>query len=204
MHTKGAEYAHATQTPYFIKGLRSNLGTLIDDGHAPDRMRPVTGITSLRAITFFRIIQGDFDDVAARRKLEVAIFGRLSERDISIDMINVNNAGIFFVCDTTMVDAVRSELADLNLAIRVRPHCAKLSIVGAGMRGTPGVMARIVSALVGAGAEIIHSTDSNITISILVPEEDVARAEQAIHDAFGLGRSDHAIAPEVTAKGTWS
>ncbi|MGH7706992.1 MAG: aspartate kinase [Vulcanimicrobiaceae bacterium] len=201
VHARGAEYARATVTPYVVKGLRSNFGSAVDDGHAPDRMRPVTGITALREITFFRVIQGDIDDVAARRKLEVTLFGRLAERDISIDMINVNNAGIFFVCDTEKVDAVRAELADLNLAIRVRPHCAKLSIVGAGMRGTPGVMFRVVDALVATGVEIIHSTDSNITISVLVPEEDVARAEQAIHDSFRLGREAH-VSPEITAKGT--
>jgi aspartate kinase len=69
----------------------------------------------------------------------------------------------------------------------VRPHCAKLSIVGAGMRGTPGVMARVVRAVTEAGVEIIHSTDSNITISVLVPDDHAAGAEQALHDFFALG-----------------
>ncbi|MBV8282811.1 MAG: ACT domain-containing protein [Candidatus Eremiobacteraeota bacterium] len=85
---------------------------------------------------------------------------------------------------------MREELRDMNLAVRIRTHCAKISIVGAGMRGTPGVMYRVVRAVVDAGVEIIHSTDSNITISVLVPEEDAARAEQALHDAFQLGRRD--------------
>jgi aspartate kinase len=83
---------------------------------------------------------------------------------------------------------VRGELAGLNMALRVRAHCAKLSIVGAGMRGVSGVMYRVVQALSDVEVEIIHSTDSNITISALVPEEDVSRAEQAIHDYFRLGR----------------
>ncbi|MGH7684035.1 MAG: ACT domain-containing protein, partial [Vulcanimicrobiaceae bacterium] len=97
-------------------------------------------------------------------------------------------AGVFFVCDHENVDAVRDQLRDLNLAVRIRPHCAKISIVGAGMRGTPGVMYRVVRAVTDAAVEIIHSTDSNITISVLVPEEDAQRAEQALHDAFHLGR----------------
>ena len=85
------------------------------------------------------------------------------------------------------------------MALRVRAHCAKISIVGAGMRGVSGVMYRVVQALAGAGVEIIHSTDSNITISVLVPEEDVARAEQAIHDYFRLGRGQGATPPEMAA-----
>ena len=189
MHAKAAELAHVTQTPYVVKGLRSGFGSTIDEGHTPDSMKPVTGITSLRDVVFIRVIQGEIDDLEARALLELEVFRRLAERDVSVDMINVNNAGIFFIVDSEKLVIVREELAGLNMAIRVRSHCAKLSIVGSGMRGTPGVMYRIVSALKEGGIEIIHSTDSNITISVLVPEEDVAKGEQAVHDYFKLGRS---------------
>jgi len=172
-----------------IKGLRSNFGTTIDEGREPDRLHPVSGITSLRDVAFVRVIQGEIDDAAARRALELEMFRRLAERGVSVDMINVNTAGIFFIVDPENLTIVREELGNLNLAIRVRSHCSKISIVGAGMQGTPGVMYRIVSALAGAEVEIIHSTDSNITISILVPEEETARAEQAVHDFFHLGRT---------------
>jgi aspartate kinase len=101
-------------------------------------------------------------------------------------MINVNDAGVFFVCDDENVERVQEQLHDLNLALRVRKHCAKLSIVGAGMRGTPGVMAGVVRAVTEATVEIIHSTDSNITISVLVPDDQAATAEQALHDYFAL------------------
>ncbi len=86
---------------------------------------------------------------------------------------------------------MRRLLGDLNLAVRVREGCSKLSIVGAGMRGTPGVVHQIVAALSSANVEIIHCTDSNITISVLVPENDVTRAEQAVHDHFHLATGDH-------------
>jgi aspartate kinase len=193
MHAKAAELAHATNTPYVVKGLRSNVGTTIDDTTDVDSDRPVTGITVLRDITFFRIIQGEVGG-AERAELDLKIFQRMAEHNISVDMINVNNAGVFFVCDSDNVDAARRELSDLNVAVRVRPHCAKISVVGAGMRGTPGVMYRVVRAITEAGVEIIHSTDSNITISILVPEAGSAPAEQAIHDFFGLGRKEIASA----------
>lgn len=199
MQAHAAELAHKTETPYAVKGLRSNVGTTIDEGGTPDRLRPVSGITSFKDVTFFRAIQGDIHDLEARRQLDAELFRRLAERDVSVDMINVNNAGIFFICDSEKIDVVRAELQNLNLALRVRAQCAKISIVGAGMRGTPGVMYRVVSALTGAGIEIIHSTDSNITISVLVTEEEVARAEQALHDAFRLGRSQ-TPATEVTSE----
>jgi aspartate kinase len=200
MHANAAELARVTETPYVIKGLRSGLGTTIDEGHRPDGLTPVTGITSLRDVVFIRVIAGEIDDLRARGELELELFRRLAERGVSVDMINVNNAGIFFIVDSEKLALVREVLAGLNMAIRVRTHCAKLSIVGAGMRGTSGVMYRVVAAMrEAAGIEIIHSTDSNITISLLVPEDDVARAEQAIHDYFGLGRSQST--PEELAAG---
>jgi aspartate kinase len=188
-----------TQTPYVVKGLRSNFGSTIDEGHAPNEFMPVTGITSLRDVVFVRVIQGEIDDLEARRELELEVFRRAAECDVSVDMINVNNAGIFFIIDSEHLDTIRRVFGGLNMALRVRAQCAKISIVGAGMRGVSGVMYRVVQALSGAGVEIIHSTDSNITISVLVPEEDVARAEQAIHDYFRLGRGQDATPPEMAA-----
>jgi aspartokinase len=60
----------------------------------------------------------------------------------------------------------------------------------------------VVAALHDGNIEIIHSTDSNITISVLVPEEDAMRAEQLVHDSFRLGRSPDKTLPEMTAGGT--
>jgi aspartate kinase len=187
MHHKAAELAHATTTPYAVKGLRSNIGTTIDDTVPFDPERPVTGLAVIPDVTFCRIIQGLTDDLD-RADVDRSVLQRIAERGISIDMINVNDAGVFFICDDEAADAIRPALSDLNLALRMRPHCAKISIVGAGMRGTSGVMYRVVKTITDSDVEIIHSTDSNITISILVPADQAVRAEQALHDAFGLGR----------------
>jgi aspartate kinase len=187
MHHKAAELAHATRTPYAVKGLRSNVGTTVDEDAPVDAERPVTGLAVLRDVTFCRVIQGLTED-ADRTYLDRQVLGRIAERGVSVDMVNVNDAGVFFIVDDEHGEAVRPALADLNLALRMRPHCAKISVVGAGMRGTSGVIYRVVKAVTDAGVEIIHSTDSNITISILVPVDAADAAEQALHDAFGLAR----------------
>ena len=74
--------------------------------------------------------------------------------------------------------------------MRVREGCSKLSVVGTGMRDAPGVVHHVVDALSRADVEIIHCTDSNVTISILVPAAEVTRAENAVHDQFCLERGD--------------
>ena len=102
--------------------------------------------------------------------------------------MNVNSAGLFFIVRDSEFERAQQCLELLPLAVRTRRNCAKISVVGAGMRGTPGVMYRCVHALSGAGVPIIHSTDSNITISLLVSAAQAAAAEKALHEHFDLSK----------------
>lgn len=67
-------------------------------------------------------------------------------------------------------------------------HCAKVSIVGAGMAGIPGVTAKIVTALAEKGIQILQSADSHTTIWVLVKEADLVEAVNALHSAFELSK----------------
>ena len=188
MHHKAAEYADRTGTRYAIKGLSTDLGTLVDQ--TVDHHRPVTGVTSTGRMTWVRVIRGDIESPSRRMQTELEMFARLSGAAISIDQVTINQAGVAFVVGGDRAAELRGLLGDLNLAVRVREGCSKLSIVGSGMRGTPGVVREVVEALSRENVEIIHCTDSNVTISILVPAGDVARAERAVHEQFHLDAGD--------------
>lgn len=184
MHHKAADFARRTQTRYAIKGLKSDEGTIVDE--SSDYHRPVTGVTASGRLTWIRVIRGDIEDRERRMQVEMEMFKRVAEHGISIDQVTINQAGVMFVVEGDRGAEIRQLLADLNLAVRVREGCSKLSVVGAGMRYAPGVIEQIVSALSGSNVEIIHCTDSNITVSVLVPATDAQRAEQAVHDQFHL------------------
>jgi len=186
MHHKAADLAHRTATRYAIKGLHGGEGTVVDD--SVERDQPVTGVTASGRVTWIRAIRGDIEDQRRRMQVELQMFARLADAGISIDQVTINQAGVMFVVQGDRGSEIRSLLGDLNLAVRVREGCSKLSVVGAGMRGTPGVVHRIVTALSNANVEIIHTTDSNITVSVLVPSADAQRAEQAVHDEFHLAQ----------------
>ncbi len=190
MHQKAADFARATRTPYAIKSLQTDRGTLVSE--EVDHLRPVTGVTSTSGMTFVRIIRGDIADPQARMQLELQMFKRMAEESISLDQVNINQAGVFFVVKHQHGERIRAMLADLNMAVRMREECSKISIVGAGMRGTPGVIYQIVEALSSENIEVIHCTDSNITISVLVPDAGAARAEEAIHRHFRLHEGEPA------------
>ncbi len=184
MHHKAADFARRTNTPYAIKGLRTGEGTIVDEDFEPEK--PVTGVTASGRVTWIRVIRGDIEDQQRRMQVELQMFERIAQADISIDQVTINQAGVMFVVEGDRGAEIRQLLGDLNLAVRVREGCSKLSVVGAAMRYTPGVIHRIVQALSRENIEIIHCTDSNITVSILVPCADAERAEQAVHDQFHL------------------
>ena len=61
---------------------------------------------------------------------------------------------------------------------------AKVSVVGAGMIGSPGVAAKLFEALYDAVININMISTSEIKISVLVDRKDAAKAVQVIHDKF--------------------
>ena len=61
---------------------------------------------------------------------------------------------------------------------------AKVSVVGAGVIGNPGVAAKLFEALYDAGININMISTSEIKISVLVERRDAEKAVQVIHDKF--------------------
>ena len=58
------------------------------------------------------------------------------------------------------------------------------------MHSIPGVMARVVKALNEHNIEIKQTGDSNITISLLIKQDDLRRAVQTLHDSFYLANNN--------------
>jgi len=65
---------------------------------------------------------------------------------------------------------------------------AKVSVVGVGMRSHSGVAARMFQALAEAGVNIEMISTSEIKISVVIDQKDVAKAVSAIHKKFKLGK----------------
>lgn len=74
----------------------------------------------------------------------------------------------------------------LAVDYEINENCAKVSAVGAGIQGVPGVAAKVVSALAGQQIQILQSADSHTTIWLLIKETDLEKAVNALHDTFLL------------------
>jgi aspartate kinase len=117
----------------------------------------------------------------AQKKINVDIIlqsiGRNEEKDISFTVTR---------SDLERAEQILEERKD-SLGyerLEVNDHVAKVSIVGAGMIGNPGVAANMFEALFNAGININMISTSEIKVSVLVDERDADRAVQAVHDKF--------------------
>ena len=63
---------------------------------------------------------------------------------------------------------------------------AKVSIVGVGIRSNPELAARMFETLAGSGINLLAVSASEIKVSVLVAESQMALAVRLLHTAFGL------------------
>lgn len=181
VHPRAVEMAEAHEVPVVVRSTFSDApGTrIVDRPTAEGQM--VTGVVTVGGLSRVRL---DFEEVEDLEAARARVFEELAAAGLSLDLINLMVRRMYFIVRT---DALRTELLDrLGFPYEIRDGCAKVSVIGQGMRGIPGVMLRIHRALREASVDLLHSTDSHITISCLVPEEDLARAAQALHREFGL------------------
>jgi aspartate kinase len=139
--------------------------------------------------------------VSDRPGMAAQIFGALAENNISVDMIiqsqrcrvinGTPTRDIAFTVAQGDAQAARIALEELSNRIgcgevTVDPDIAKVSIVGAGMAGQPGVAARFFEALAQEQINIQMITTSEIKISCVVSQEEGVKALKAVHEAFEL------------------
>lgn len=90
-----------------------------------------------------------------------------------------------------VVDALTEEFQDdiarkRVLSVQLDPEVAIVAVVGAGMRGTPGVAGKVFSTMGEAGINIIAIAQgsSELNISFVVEQSDVSAAVLALHRVF--------------------
>ncbi|HEX5095877.1 MAG TPA: aspartate kinase [Acidimicrobiia bacterium] len=153
----------------------------------------ISGVTHDTSEAKFTIEQ-----VPDRPGVAATVFRDLAEAGINVDMIvqNVSTAGHTDISFTApRADVPKTErcmekvLVDTEASgFRTDEKIGRVSLVGAGMKTHPGIAAKMFETLATEGVNIEMISTSTIRISCVVAEEDVERAVQALHSAFGLDR----------------
>lgn len=186
IHPRAVEIAMQYNLPLKIKSTFSHeLGTVICRKNSITELNNyglITGIAQISNITQFKISTDKLSDNI--KEIQVEIFKALALANISIDFININPAEIIFTVKDEDTAGTIEIIEEMGINFQIKRGCAKISAVGAGMTGVPGVMAQIVESLSREGIEILQSADSHTTIWCLVKNEDMKAAVRALHKKF--------------------
>lgn len=180
IHPRAVEVAQQAHLPLRIRSTWDDVdetGTVISDRNLTiNHYRTVTGIAHQTGLTQFTV---KADDCSADK-----LFDLLAVNGLSVDFINISPEKYVFNLNREHSLVAKTVLSKAKIPVSIVEDCVKVSIVGAGIMGTPGVTAKMVGALMREKIEILQTTDSYTTIWVLVHGKDLKRAVNVLHETF--------------------
>jgi aspartate kinase len=195
LHIRAVEYARRHGVSLHVRSsFADTQGTLVVTERGENMEEPIiTGVAGDLSVAKVTVI--GVPDVPGKA---AQIFTIVAETGANIDMIvqNVSAAktgvtDISFTLPRSEGDAVVSRLqssqTDIGFAdVVFDDNIGKLSVVGGGMRTNAGVSAQLFTALFDAGINMEMISTSEIRISVVTRADELTRAMEAVHTAFGL------------------
>jgi len=143
--------------------------------------------------------------VPDRPGISAALFENLANANINVDMIvqNTSKDGLTDISFTvpkadmrTAEDIVARVAGEIGAqAVTHDADIAKVSLVGAGMKTSPGIAARMFRVLADNNVNIHMISTSTIRVSVVIALADMETAVRALHTAFGLDSGTAYSAP---------
>lgn len=183
IHPRAVECARKSKIPVVVKNTMSkSKGTLINAYGDISHKSAISGITHLNNRIQVTIrLKENKDKPNYRTLLDV-----LAINNISLDLINIFPTEQIFTIDSCKKENLEQVLKESDIKYSVIGNCSTIAIVGVGMSGVPGIMAKVINTLSDESIEILQTADSNITIWCLIKSEYVNKALNLLHNAFKL------------------
>lgn len=181
-------------------------GTLIVEKSQADAKGTVKAITAIRQMNLITVAGRGMMGVPG---IAARTFGAVARTGANVLMISQSSSeqSICFVVPESSADLVLGALREEFQRELERhyideiygmPHINIVAVVGSGMRGTPGLAARVFTAVAAHGINVIAIAQgaSEANISLVVVDSDSSEVVRAIHDIFELhlpteSRSQH-------------
>lgn len=193
MQPRAVEMGSRYNVPIHVRStFVDDEGTIIKEELGVDyKDNLITGVTDDDTAAKVALI-----DVENKPGIAHTVFKKLADKNIVVDMIvqSIREASedttdiIFTIAqdDVAQTKAVLDEFGKTAKfgSVVIDENVAKVSIVGVGMLGRPGVAADMFGILGDQGINIDIISTSEISISCLIAQDKVKEAVRAIHDKF--------------------
>lgn len=196
MHPRALLPAAQSKIPVRIKNSSrpESEGTLVSGSETQDHEKVVKAVSIIRNVAIVTVSGTGMmgaPGVAAR------VFQTLGSNNINVIMISQGSSEATISCVILRKD-LEPAIRALQMALLGQGYVDKVSnekdsciiaVVGSGMKGTPGVAARIFTAVAKQKVNIrmVAQGSSEYNVSFVVSEEQGPDAVRAIHSEFQLG-----------------
>ena len=193
MNPRSVEMGQYFNIPIHVRSTFTNkTGTIIrEDYTLEDKDFEIRGVAHDQKVAKIAVLGVENIPGVAH-----TIFSALADANIDVDMIvqsirNVekNITDMVFTIELDdlaeakkVIDVVAEKINAMGVLIE--EDVAKVSIVGAGMLGKPGIAARMFGALAKADVNIDIISTSEISVSCLIKGSQLTEAVNSIHDEF--------------------
>ncbi|MEE1132660.1 MAG: aspartate kinase [Caryophanon sp.] len=192
IHPRAVELAKLYKMPIIVRSLQEgSTGTLLKEEKNVEQALLVQGIAYESDVIRLTVgyEESSYTSLAT-------IFSVLAEHQINVDLIVQS---VLSGMDPTVSFSIAKE--QFAECLEVLEHSkaslgftfadfevglAKISVAGSGMMLNPGVAARIFDRLRKEEIEVKMVSTSEIKVSVIVPQDDMVRAANALHEEFNL------------------
>jgi aspartate kinase len=198
MHPRALEPVMDTKIPVRIRNAFKvdHQGTLISQNLTKTSQKTVKSITAIRHTALIDVSGGG---MVGAPGTAAKIFDALAKNRVNIMMISQSpsESSISIVVRRDELDKAIMTL-ELNLLgkivkrVNINNDVAVIAAVGSGMRGIKGVAARVFNAVAKRNVNVIMIAQgsSELNLAFVVNDSDCEQVVIALHDEFGLGKTD--------------
>ena len=191
LHPRSVELAKKYNVKIFIQALTEQHGTWVKGEKDMEKEMIVRGVAYEADIVRLTVGYDSNQEVSL-----ASLFTTLAKHHINVDIIvqaTMHQAAqtvSFSIEKTQFAEALKVlednkqqlgfTFADFEIGL------AKVSIIGSAMASNPGVAASMFDRLRKEKIAVKMVSTSEIKVSVVVPQEDMVRAAQALHDEYHL------------------
>lgn len=198
LHPRAVELAKKFQMPVIIRSSVMDVeGTILKEEVEMEKNLIVRGVAFESDIIRLTVGYDAYSDASL-----ADMFTTLAENRINVDIIvqaiidGVKPSVSFSIMKDEFAETLRVlEDSKLSLGFSFADFevgLSKVSIIGSGMASNPGVAARMFDRLRREDIPVKMVSTSEIKVSVVVPQDDMIRAANALHEEFNLEEALHA------------
>ena len=135
----------------------------------------VPTISKLRHhLSFAHIVEGETQP-AHKLHCECSVIEHLMKSGISLEAVAIEADGCSFIIEDRYVQRFASAVRDLNVAVTVREHCARVALTRTITDWPLPPLHELMHAFESDGIDVVHLTADASSVTVVVGERDADR-----------------------------